>query len=333
MHQPSDVRARGVYADNAYEEAAFTHANCTIMSHEAGRRVLLEGRAKHFDPQLVDVLLEYLDGIATADTEVALSPRHIRPGMVLSRDVRNTEGILLLRKGMRLAEQHIERVHTLSEINPLLARIFVRCSAERASLAVGDEHCRPPAEDTPGCDGGAPLSLSETCAEQPDAPLARKPGIRTEPTPSPGMESRSVQRCRSRRPDGRATTVLIVGDSRLVGNALARHFRRAGLHSIAADNGWDALALLGTHRFDAAVVDLALPSMFGKELLDRLRDQAPDLPCVVLTANATRQKVLQLSRAANVAGIIVKPWDYDRLISIIVQAINEHGCGKAKELI
>jgi len=308
MHQPSDVRARGVYADNAYEEAAFTHANCTIMSHEAGRRVLLEGRAKHFDPQLVDVLLEYLDGIATADTEVALSPRHIRPGMVLSRDVRNTEGILLLRKGMRLAEQHIERVHTLSEINPLLARIFVRCSAERASLAVGDEHCRPPAEDTPGCDGGAPLSLSETCAEQPDAPLARKP-------------------------DGRATTVLIVGDSRLVGNALARHFRRAGLHSIAADNGWDALALLGTHRFDAAVVDLALPSMFGKELLDRLRDQAPDLPCVVLTANATRQKVLQLSRAANVAGIIVKPWDYDRLISIIVQAINEHGCGKAKELI
>jgi len=114
---------------NSYDEAVFSCTYPTIASREAGKKVLLEGQGKRFDPALVDMFLQYLDkeGAHTCDdTEVELSPGQLKVGMKLSRALRNAEGVLLLKPGMALTAENIERIQMTSNIDPVLSSVFVK---------------------------------------------------------------------------------------------------------------------------------------------------------------------------------------------------------------
>ncbi|MFY9890175.1 MAG: PIG-L family deacetylase [Streptosporangiaceae bacterium] len=64
--------------------------------------------------------------------------------------------------------------------------------------------------------------------------------------------------------------------------------RRAGLEVRHANSPAEALSLTGRgHRFDLVISDIEMPGMSGIELLGRIRETAPGVPVMIITAHAT----------------------------------------------
>jgi len=116
--------------------------------------------------------------------------------------------------------------------------------------------------------------------------------------------------------------ILIVDDARFLGEGLKRILRIKGFEAVSIDDGRRVLDIVRTGKFDAVITDLRMPQMPGEDLITRLKEGFPNLPCIVMTGHATRDCVLRLAREPNVAGILVKPLNYERLFTTLSQALD-----------
>jgi putative nucleotidyltransferase with HDIG domain len=94
------------------------------------------------------------------------------------------------------------------------------------------------------------------------------------------------------RPEDRAR-ILIVDDDATLGDMIAELLRDKGhavLHCTSPD---EALERAVEQPFDAAVVDLIMPSMRGIELADRLKGLQPELQVLILTGHADMQSAIE----------------------------------------
>ncbi|WP_197378276.1 response regulator transcription factor [Mycolicibacterium mengxianglii] len=82
-----------------------------------------------------------------------------------------------------------------------------------------------------------------------------------------------------------AARVLIADDDVVVRDVVRRYLERDGMEVAVADNGTDALRMLGSERIDVAVLDVMMPGPDGLKLCRSLR-QAGDfsVPVILLTA-------------------------------------------------
>jgi signal transduction histidine kinase/ActR/RegA family two-component response regulator len=85
-----------------------------------------------------------------------------------------------------------------------------------------------------------------------------------------------------------------------------------------------ALDLARQHRPDMILLDLRLPDMPGEDVLLRLRADARtrDIPVVILSADATPQRIDQL-RANGVADYLTKPIDVRSLLQTVDRTLGE----------
>jgi DNA-binding NarL/FixJ family response regulator len=81
----------------------------------------------------------------------------------------------------------------------------------------------------------------------------------------------------------------------------ANGFQLAG----TASDGREALELAGTTRPDVALVDFRMPRLGGVELVERLRETAPEARILVYTADARDTEVSELL-AAGAHGVVLK---------------------------
>jgi DNA-binding NtrC family response regulator len=115
--------------------------------------------------------------------------------------------------------------------------------------------------------------------------------------------------------------ILIVDDAQFLGAGLQRALRAAGFESICAGSAKIALQLLERHEIGLVLTDLRMPEMSGEELLVILRETRPDLRCIVMTGYATREVIQNVAQMPNVAGILVKPLEYNRLFATLARAL------------
>ena len=78
--------------------------------------------------------------------------------------------------------------------------------------------------------------------------------------------------------------VLVVDDDPTVSDVVRRYLERAGLTVTLAADGPAALSAFTRDQPDLVVLDLMLPGIDGLEVCRRLRERAPDVPVVMLTA-------------------------------------------------
>ena len=338
------LAARVIAVANAYDRAIHPPSDPGAFLPGRGKATLIRGNGKRFDPRLVKLLLEYIEQVgATTDGEgeVELSPKRLKEGMVLSRQLLNSNGTLLLKAETPLTMEVIQRIRGMSNANPMLAGVFVRCAApppiEQESgsanttskplhdattatsppCSTQDMHTNDPAESATSRDTSRGTSHAPGAAvEATDDHSGEMPGAPNTPTP---QRTRSVSSPMTTSAHTRRK-ILVVDDSTLVCNSIKRELRSAGIETIATESGWTALNLVEQVHFDAVLVDLMMPAMTGEELVARLQECAPTLPCIILTGNATKGRVVTLSREPNVVGIMTKPWDRDRLIATITSA-------------
>lgn len=121
-----------------------------------------------------------------------------------------------------------------------------------------------------------------------------------------------------RETDGTAT-ILCIEDEPSLRQDILDELSTAGYRAVGAGDGMEALASLEGLRPDLILCDISMPKLGGYELLERLRDQRPDLsdiPFVFLTALSQREEIISGKRAG-ADDYLVKPIDYDLMLASI----------------
>jgi DNA-binding NtrC family response regulator len=133
------------------------------------------------------------------------------------------------------------------------------------------------------------------------------------------------------------TTVLLADDQPDVREALRLLLKAEGIASVGVDGPSAAIECVRRREFDCALIDLnytrdTTSGEEGLELLERLRQLAPDLPVVVMTAWGNVPLAVEAMRHG-AADFIEKPWDNARLASIVrAQAALARGARKQHRL-
>ena len=102
------------------------------------------------------------------------------------------------------------------------------------------------------------------------------------------------------------STVLIVDDNEKNAKLARDVLRVAGLRTLEAGSGAEALALAFEHQPDVILMDIRLPDMDGTDAARRLKDDArtADIPVVALTSLSTNGESF---REAGFDGYLEKP--------------------------
>jgi DNA-binding response OmpR family regulator len=121
--------------------------------------------------------------------------------------------------------------------------------------------------------------------------------------------------------------ILVVDDDPEVCMATRDFLASKGHDVTLAEDGVQALKLLATVKPDVVLLDVAMPEMDGMETLRRIVAGYPNLPVIMVTANADIEitsKVLQLGAA----DYVPKPFDLDYLDQAInIQLSSGRGSG------
>ena len=110
--------------------------------------------------------------------------------------------------------------------------------------------------------------------------------------------------------------ILVVDDNRDCADSLAELLRRHGADVVVGYDGERALDALKTFRPSVALVDIGMPEMDGYELARRLRATGGDLTIISLTGWG-REKDRRLSKEAGIDHHLIKPVDFDFLVSLL----------------
>lgn len=112
------------------------------------------------------------------------------------------------------------------------------------------------------------------------------------------------------------TRILIVDDESNQRKSLAIGLRLEGFGVLEAENGEQALEVLGREAVDLALVDLMMPGINGLDLARRMRFRHPEVRIVLTSAYHLSKR--QLERAEiRVLGFVPKPFEMDDLVSFL----------------
>jgi two-component system response regulator ChvI len=114
-----------------------------------------------------------------------------------------------------------------------------------------------------------------------------------------------------------AARILVVDDERFFREAIRDALARAGLASVLAESGAEALERAGLPDVGVVVLDVQMPGMSGIEVLRRLRKTDANLPIIFLTALSD-----QVYEEAALIGGAVDFVDKSRSFAILLRRIN-----------
>jgi CheY-like chemotaxis protein len=134
------------------------------------------------------------------------------------------------------------------------------------------------------------------------------------------------RRTRERKADPRLAglRVLVVDDDGGIARTLKEILEADGCRVVTANDGSEALAQLSRQRFDLVLTDVVMPNMDGHELFLKIREEAPDLPVLMMTAfHYDKDHIIKRSRVAGLGTVIFKkPVEPERLRAAILEAVH-----------
>ena len=113
-----------------------------------------------------------------------------------------------------------------------------------------------------------------------------------------------------------ATQILVVEDDASLREALVDTLELADFSCLEAESGEDALTLLNQQSVDMVVSDVNMGGMDGHELLEKIQQQHPCLPVMLITAYGQVNKAVDAIRSGAV-DYLMKPFEPDALIEVV----------------
>ncbi|MBZ2183245.1 MAG: response regulator [Bryobacter sp.] len=117
-----------------------------------------------------------------------------------------------------------------------------------------------------------------------------------------------------------AKRIITVDDAATMRRLIAYTLRGAGHEVLEAEDGEDALRLLGGQGIDLVITDINMPKMDGIELVRRLRSlpRFQATPILLLTTESDPEKKRQ-GKEAGATGWITKPFQPDQLVAAVAK--------------
>src|SRR5881275_2180521 len=150
--------------------------------------------------------------------------------------------------------------------------------------------------------------------------LPRDP--REESRPEPTVPPRAAA-------PGGDLTVLVVDDEIALRNALLRFLARRGIRGEGVSEGAEALRVLQQRNFDVIISDVRMPGMSGREFLERLQRDRPDLvPRVVLSTGDTFAPDTAALLKQSGVPTVTKPFDFAMLERLLREVATRAAAGR-----
>jgi nitrogen-specific signal transduction histidine kinase/HAMP domain-containing protein len=146
----------------------------------------------------------------------------------------------------------------------------------------------------------------------------------------PRSEHRSTpMTTNSEQGDGGASngTVLIVDDESGVRRIAVSVLKRAGLATLEAGDGEEAIRLYEEHKATIGIVllDLSMPKLSGRETLKALKQVDPTLPILLCSGYPVAPDDFERETGFRPDGIVQKPFDIRALPDQVRAAMGDHG--------
>jgi DNA-binding NtrC family response regulator len=116
------------------------------------------------------------------------------------------------------------------------------------------------------------------------------------------------------------TRILVVDDDERVQRALKSLLDLEGFHVLAAASGEEAVEIAAREDVDVALLDVVLPGMDGLATLTVLRERAPALPVVMISAQGNIETAVRAVRQG-AFDFLEKPLGADRLLIAVRNAL------------
>jgi DNA-binding response OmpR family regulator len=118
--------------------------------------------------------------------------------------------------------------------------------------------------------------------------------------------------------------VLVIEDDRAVQKALKRLFESEGYAVDVASDGSDGLQKFRASQPSALVLDLRLPGLGGQDVCREVKQEAPTVPVIILSAKTeVTDKVLLLEIGAD--DYVTKPFSPRELLARVRAAVRRSG--------
>lgn len=117
-------------------------------------------------------------------------------------------------------------------------------------------------------------------------------------------------------------TILIVDDEEIARSNMEHILKKDGYTCHSANNGLEALAVLGREEIDLVITDLKMERMDGLELLQQINRISPEIPVIMVTGFATVSSAVEaLKKGA--AHYLGKPVNLDELRKTVKEVLEK----------
>jgi heterodisulfide reductase subunit A len=117
--------------------------------------------------------------------------------------------------------------------------------------------------------------------------------------------------------------ILVVDDELIVRDSIKEWLEDEGFSVNMAASGQEALDILSKQTYQLLLTDIKMPGMGGVELLQKAKEDFPDLCVVMMTAYATVETAVEAMKIG-ASDYLIKPFEPDNLIQMVFQKYQEH---------
>ena len=117
--------------------------------------------------------------------------------------------------------------------------------------------------------------------------------------------------------------VLIVEDSKAIRSVIRIALEEAGdFFAVEANNGFEALRVLPSRKFDLIITDINMPDINGLELIGFVKSNPSfkDIPLIIVSTEKTEEDKKR-GMALGAMGYVVKPFKKEDLMELVKKAV------------
>ena len=113
--------------------------------------------------------------------------------------------------------------------------------------------------------------------------------------------------------------LLIVDDEVKFLNSIAQRLEMRGFEVTKASDGQEAILKAHSEKFDVALLDLKMPGLDGKQVLEILKKEHKYLEVIILTGHGSFESAAECTKLG-AFGYLPKPYELEKLLEVLKSA-------------